>query len=413
MEHNLNTCQAERVYMFNMKSSKVYGILGLLGGLGLTLSLTWWFRKTRKSLESKFLPAPESETVTQNIPIIHLPSIIIKKSDGSFTERGMCECKKVIESLHKYGIIIVKDPRISAKDNDKFLDMMEFYFEQTHETKMEDSRPKLHYQVGVTPEKTEQPKPHCNTTQSFDILHRPVSLCPPEKDSKWRFFWRIGERPKETAFSELNAEPVVPKAFKIHWGYTMDTWGNDLLQSVKDVSQAISYGLHLPIDYLAKKMKYGPHLLAPTGTDLNKYNKKNNVMAGYHYDLNFITCHGKSRYPGLYIWLRDGTKMEVKIPKGCLLMQAGKQLEWITGGYILAGYHEVVVNDNTLKKMQKRKSMNKSLWRVSSTLFSHLRSDDFLEPLPQFKNDKYPRILVGDQVKKELEDINLASPSHH
>ena len=94
-------------------------------------------------------------------------------------------------------------------------------------------------------------------------------------------------------------------------------------------------------------------------------------------------------------------------------MQAGKQLEWLTGGYILAGYHEVVVSDTTLEKMKKRKKMKKSLWRISSTLFSHLRSDDILEPLPQFKNDNYPRILVGDQVKKELKDINLASPSHH
>lgn len=29
----------------------------------------------------------------------------------------------------------------------------------------------------------------------------------------------------------------------------------------------------------------------------------------YHYDLNFMTIHGKSRFPGLYIWLRDGKKV--------------------------------------------------------------------------------------------------------
>lgn len=29
----------------------------------------------------------------------------------------------------------------------------------------------------------------------------------------------------------------------------------------------------------------------------------------YHYDLNFMTIHGKSRFPGLYIWLRDGRKV--------------------------------------------------------------------------------------------------------
>jgi len=39
----------------------------------------------------------------------------------------------------------------------------------------------------------------------------------------------------------------------------------------------------------------------------------------------------------------------VRIPPGNnLLVQAGKQLEHLSGGLIKAGYHEVVVNDNTV-----------------------------------------------------------------
>lgn len=34
----------------------------------------------------------------------------------------------------------------------------------------------------------------------------------------------------------------------------------------------------------------------------------------YLIDLNFLTIHGKSRYPGLCIWLKDGTKVKVKLP---------------------------------------------------------------------------------------------------
>lgn len=33
---------------------------------------------------------------------------------------------------------------------------------------------------------------------------------------------------------------------------------------------------------------------------------------------------------------------------GNLLVQAGKQLEHLTGGLIKAGYHEVVVNDDVI-----------------------------------------------------------------
>lgn len=34
-------------------------------------------------------------------------------------------------------------------------------------------------------------------------------------------------------------------------------------------------------------------------------------------------------------------KMPVSVPDGCLLVQAGKQLERLTGGHVLAGFHEV------------------------------------------------------------------------
>lgn len=65
------------------------------------------------------------------------------------------------------------------------------------------------------------------------------------------------------------------------------------------------------------------------------------MFAGFHYDLNFLTIHGRSRYPGLYAWLADGRRIPVRIPEGCLLLQAGKQMEWLTGGAVKAGFHEV------------------------------------------------------------------------
>ena len=40
------------------------------------------------------------------------------------------------------------------------------------------------------------------------------AICSPAgPDPKWRFFWRIGDRPKEGGFEDLNAKPVYPAAF--------------------------------------------------------------------------------------------------------------------------------------------------------------------------------------------------------
>ena len=94
-----------------------------------------------------------------------------------------------------------------------------------------------------------------------------------------------------------------------------------------------------------------PHLLAPTASDLVKYNEKDTILAGFHTDLNFLTIHGRSRYPGLHIWARNtGKRLLVQFPPTgrYLLVQAGKQLEHLSGGLIKAGYHEVVVNEPTL-----------------------------------------------------------------
>jgi isopenicillin N synthase-like dioxygenase len=66
-------------------------------------------------------------------------------------------------------------------------------------------------------------------------------------------------------------------------------------------------------------MKGGAHLLAPTGSDLKK-NDIGAILAGFHYDIAFLTIHGKSRYPGLYVWTRDNKKMQVKVPDGCLIL---------------------------------------------------------------------------------------------
>ncbi len=127
--------------------------------------------------------------------------------------------------------------------------------------------------------------------------------------------------------------------------------------------------------------------------------------------------YGYTIITGLYVWLRDGTRVLVRVPDGCLLIQAGKQMEWLTGGAVTAGFHEVVVTPETLQAIEKAQAEHRSLWRVSSTLFSHIASDKELRPLAHFGNNQdavknYPPILAGHQVEEELRLIQLASPTN-
>ncbi|KAL2326481.1 hypothetical protein Fmac_025539 [Flemingia macrophylla] len=235
--------------------------------------------------------------------------------------------------------------------------------------------------------------------------HTPVG-----PDLKWRYFWRIGPRPSNTRFQELNAEPVIPEGFP-EWKETMDSWGYKMIAAIEVVAEMAAIGFGLPKDAFTSLMKLGPHLLAPTGSDLQKYGQEGTVFAGYHYDLNFLTIHGRSRFPGLNIWLRNGQKVEVKVPVGCLLIQTGKEIEWLTGGDCIAGMHEVVATKRTIDAINLAKEQSRSLWRVSSTLFAHIASDAVLKPLGHFAESplasKYPPMCAGEYVEQELAVINL------
>jgi isopenicillin N synthase-like dioxygenase len=191
----------------------------------------------------------------------------------------------------------------------------------------------------------------------------------------------------------------------------MNRWGTFMIDAVHTVSEMAAIGFDLPSDTFTKLMKFGPHLLGPTGSDLGKDGKLGTVFASFHYDLNFLTIHGRSRFPGLFVWTRSGKKILVRVPPQCLLLQAGRQFEWITGGHVLAGFHEVVVSKETIAAVEKAKQEQRSLWRISSTLFGHIASDATLQPIGQFanaeSNAKYPAIKAGDYVQEELKAIKL------
>ncbi|GLT60711.1 hypothetical protein SLA2020_334670 [Shorea laevis] len=322
-------------------------------------------------------------------------------------------CGEVSRVLKETGALLVKDPRCSAEDNDRFLDMMEKYFESPPEFKRLQERPNLHYQVGVTPEGVEVPRSFLDEQMQEKLRAMPKEFqpsTPKGPDPKWRYMWRVGPRPSNTHFQELYSEPVIPEGFP-EWKETMDSWGYKMISAVEAVAEMAAIGFGLPKDAFTALMKQGPHLLAPTGSDLGHYGREGTVFAGYHYDLNFLTIHGRSRFPGLNIWLRNGQKVEVKVPVGCLLIHTGKQIEWLTAGECTAGMHEVVVTKRTIDAIKLASEQNRSLWRVSSTLFAHIASDAMLKPLGHFAEtplaSKYPPICAGEFVEQELAVINL------
>ena len=307
-------------------SSSGFVRLAVTAGIAVSCSIAlYWYltqdedkqqqQKQKQQSITSTDTATTTTTTTLEVPVVELKSFFNRDSLPDFYAE---ECKKVASALHHYGVVILRDPRVEEKHNDCFLDMMENYFGGSDGVR--DARPAYGYQVGVTKDLVELPRNHCAVAGSMGPNNKPLSPCPPELDPKWRFFWRTGPRPAKTDFPSENMDAVIPPEFP-EWKQVMDMWGGQMTDALFTVAEMAAVGFGMAPDTFTSRMLYGPHLLAPTGSDFQVYGTEGTVLAGFHYDLNFLTIHGKSRFPGLYIWTRDGTRTAVAIPDGCLLVQ--------------------------------------------------------------------------------------------
>ena len=183
------------------------------------------------------MPGIEPNPLCPALPVFNLETFL--NSQGSSTNPNFDNlCAALSSCLRESGALVVRDPRVDHSENARFLSLMERYFSQSTEAKMNDVRPKLAYQIGATPELTEKPrclrdKKIVEQAERLPLEHRPT--IPNQADVKWRFFWRVGDRPTHTRFKELNAEPVIPAGFP-EWEEIMTSWGTKMLTTVHTVS---------------------------------------------------------------------------------------------------------------------------------------------------------------------------------
>jgi isopenicillin N synthase-like dioxygenase len=84
------------------------------------------------------------------VPIIDVKAFLTESPSAK------SDCKQVAEALHKYGCLVIKDPRVNQAQNDKFLDTLEKYFSTRSKDyyankPTKDIYPNYDYQVGATP----------------------------------------------------------------------------------------------------------------------------------------------------------------------------------------------------------------------------------------------------------------------
>lgn len=141
------------------------------------------------------------------MPIIDLELYLSSTREGEEpSSAAVEECKKVAECFHRYGIILIRDPRVNMNDNDTYIDLMEEYFANMGDRfyaneRIDDIKPEHHYQVGATPEYIEKAREHTDMLAALNLAEedKPNSPLVPVLDAKWRFMWKVGARPEGAA----------------------------------------------------------------------------------------------------------------------------------------------------------------------------------------------------------------------
>ncbi len=349
------------------------------------------------------------------IPVIDLTHYLGKERISSQET-----AQAVFRSLLTYSAVIVKDPRVTPEDFSGCHDLLRKYFNQPRSALLPDVHPEFHHQVGLSLEGAEGwRRSLLERARNLAPEHQP-HIPPPDYagDPKLRFFIRLGEARQLSVNDPLNQPPVIPAAFKDSWQRVMSSWGEKLLRTGEIVLEMIEKVLDLAPGRLREMTVGAPHLFGPNAANLDVLSTPGTIVNAYHYDLNALSIHRSANFPRmLRIWLRNGTSVWVVVPAGYILVQIGQQIEWITGGLLTAGMHEVVVTKEGLEARQK----SDNPWRISSPCFMHFASEYMLNILPEARARlkltdqewaerlrRYPPILVREQVERELYEIGLA-----
>lgn len=86
-----------------------------------------------------------THTPTQPPGTIEIQTVDLDAYQHGDADVRAAECAKAAQSLHATGCLYVKDARVAAADNERFLDLLERYFAASDGKR--DARPELHYQV--------------------------------------------------------------------------------------------------------------------------------------------------------------------------------------------------------------------------------------------------------------------------
>lgn len=337
--------------------------------------------------------------------------------DAPESAEARAVCDRVAHALAEYGQVIFHDPRVDFMVGEEFKSAMQAFFAKPRAIKESCRMRHCSHQTGWTPPAAELSGAAKGEKDAIIAAlapeHRPLPITGP--DPKERYMFPAGPRldAAQHGYHEFNAMPVVvppdqPELFALAqaWGDSLRLGGMMLLEMA-----AIGWGVER--EFFTGRMRFGPHFLAPTGSDLVAHGTPGTVLAGFHNDMSLATVHGPATDPGLFAWTTAGIRHPVRLPSKHLILQCGRQMQWLTGGTAHRVFHEVAVVEASRERIDAAIAKGEPYWRVATPLFLHMNTNETAEPKGRFATPEaiaaFAPYHIGERLRHALKSRGLAA----
>ncbi len=319
----------------------------------------------------------------------HIPVINLKDFEQGDEARSNL-VKTVGQAFHDIGFVFLRIPEIQSVLEPVF-EQFKNLFDLSEDIKKKYARPDIHYQRGWLPYYSETGA-ECRKAGADE------KGLPDAKEG-----WFTGSP---------TMSPQHPLVERFPAAYPANVWPSEAPE-FRDANEELyerlfTYGrglLRVLAVYLEQPEDYFEQMVIDSPTVLRAIHYLrvapeevgNTVWACKHTDINLITVLPGSTRKGLWIKRRDGQWIPGTAPEGCVIVQVGDMLQYVTGGHFLSAWHEVRAPDHSTEK-----------GRISAALFIHARSDFLFEPfVDESQKEEYPAITSYEILIKRLRDLGL------
>ena len=284
--------------------------------------------------------------------------------------------KELEAALHDVGFFALINTSVDPEVLDKGYAATERFFAQNLEEKMKICNPAFNGQRGY-------------------VLSESAKG---EKHKDFKEFLHIGRELPPSKLNEVKGYPNL-------WPQTFDLKGpmislyKALDEEMQSLQEAFALLVGKPADYFSKMTREGNCLLRSVHYPATP--PKGHIWAAEHTDIDLFTILPRATAQGLQVKNSEGQWIDVKVPDGAFIINAGDMLENVSNGLFRSAVHRVVDGGRNEE-------------RYSIVFYVHARGRDDLSPLEYCiqktgGRQRYAHGTEWELLCERLADLGLAS----